>query len=218
MKVYRVHCRRIVNRRLQVTPPLPAKSIRLRAFRRRRHMPVHTHRATGDCTNQATHPDLIAGAGGKKNVRRARPQLVDRAMIVGQRQQDVFARERYMPKWVAIAGLTIILALGAGLAGAQKYSKPSVLPAPYAPPAMPKVEPAPKFEPALSPPTASRPQPVEPPYSAAGETLFSAASPAAGAALPPVDVASPPEAPSFSDLCQAAPKPPWCGDAPTDKH
>jgi hypothetical protein len=52
-----------------------------------------------------------------------------------------------MSKWIAIAGLTIVLALGAGLAGAQKYVKPYVPERPYTPPAMPKFEPIPKFEP-----------------------------------------------------------------------
>jgi hypothetical protein len=26
--------------------------------------------------------------------------------------------------------------------------------------------------------------------------------------------AAPPEAPAYSDLCKASPKPPWCSDAP----
>jgi len=103
----------------------------------------------------------------------------------------------------------------------------SVPAAPVAKPAVPPAAPAaPRLEPSALP---SMPKPAPAPVVAIPKDSFGGefnddlvsvgggGASAASAAPSPADAVSTPGAPSYSDICQASPKPPWCGDAAAPK-
>jgi len=114
---------------------------------------------------------------------------------------------------VLAACLLLTSAVVTPLADAQKVTAPPTPPpaAPiHAPPissppiyAAPRLDPLPSAPPALVAPLAA----AKPDVAAPADASAAYSSAGVNADLPP--------APSYSDLCQVAPKPPWCSDGVT---